>query len=334
MNFRELDRTWIVAEIGANHEGDFEIAKDLVRMAAQAGADAVKFQTYAACRYISAAQPERRNAAAGRELSSEQFREIADFASECGLTFFSTPLSLEDTDGLDGFVSLFKVASGEITWLDLIRHIASKGKPMIVSTGGATVEEIGAAVDAVLSVRPDASDLGHLMLMHCVMAYPAPDDSANLANIAMLGREFGLPVGYSDHTLGIKACELAVTAGAVSLEKHFTYRKENQTFRDHQLSADPAEMKALVAAVRNAERLRGGAERRLQPAEAEILDTMRRSVAAAVDIPAAVPIKREWLTALRPMWGVPAENIDTVIGRMPARAIAAGELIREEDLTS
>ncbi len=205
---------------------------------------------------------------------------------------------------------------------------------MIISTGGALLDEIRAAVNTVLEVRPDAGEKGQLMLMHCVMAYPVPPESANLRNIQMLQGEFDLPVGYSDHTLGNAACELAIGAGAVAIEKHFTYRKENQEFRDHQLSANPQEMAELVNAIRHAEVLLGRNERRRQPAEEEIFDTMRRSVAAAIDIPAGEAIKKEWLTGLRPLWGIPIEEIDRVPGRKSIREIRAGELISEDDLAS
>lgn len=334
MNFRKLDRIWIAAEIGANHEGDLSVAEELVRKAAAAGADSVKFQNYAAERYVSSVQQERQNGARGRALEPDQFRRLAEVAKECGVTFFSTPLAPEDADLVDDFTPIFKVASGEITWTDHIRHLAGKNKPMIISTGGALLDEIRAAVDAVLEVRPDAGDQGQLMLMHCVMAYPVPPESANLRNIGMLQAEFGLPVGYSDHTLGNTTCELAIGAGAVAIEKHFTYRKENQEFRDHQLSADPQDMAELVKAIRHAEVLLGRTDRSRQPAEEEIFDTMRRSVAAAVDIPADEVIQKEWLTGLRPLWGVPIEDIDTVVGKKANRAIPTGDLISKDDLGS
>jgi sialic acid synthase SpsE len=235
-------------------------------------------------------------------------------------------------DFLDEIAPIFKVASGEITWLELIRRIAATGKPMVVSTGLALESEIEAAVEAVLSVRPAARADGSLMLMHCVTAYPTPEAQANLANIRWLRDRFDLPVGYSDHTLGIKACELAVAAGAVALEKHFTYRKENQAFRDHQLSADPVDLAALVAAVRQAEVLVGRYGRERGEAELANLDSARRSVAVRVDLDTGAELKLEHLTALRPRWGIPIEQSARVLGRRLGRAVAAGEIIREEDL--
>ena len=332
MNFRKLDRTWIVAEIGVNHEGNEDIAHNLIRAAAKAGADAVKFQTYVPEDFISKVQPERVEAVRGRALPHEAFRRLAKTAAESNITFFSTPLGLSDVDFLDGFAPIFKVASGEMTWIGLIERIARTGKPVVISTGLALEHEIKAAIDAVLAIRPSAREDGSLMLMHCVSAYPAPAPQAHLANIRWLIDSFELPVGYSDHTLGIKGCELAVAAGAVALEKHFTYRKENQTFRDHHLSADPADLTALVKAVREAEVYLGRYARERGAAEMENFKPARRSVAARVDIPAGAPVKAEWLTGLRPLWGIPVEESGRVVGRKLTRHVAAGDIIKDDDL--
>ena len=332
MDFRKLERSWIVAEIGVNHEGNSGVAADLIREAAKCGVDAVKFQTFRTEHYVSTVQPERRERARGFQLPYEAFRGLAKVAQECGVTFFSTPLHVEDVDFLDEIAPVFKVSSGDLTHLSLIRHIATKAKPIIISTGLGTREEIQAAIQAVLAVWPDAADKGGLVLLHCVAAYPTPAEEANLGNIAWLRETFGLPVGYSDHTLGIKACELAAACGAVVLEKHFTYRKENQAFHDHALSADPEDMRELVAAVRQAEICLGGRDRKRAKSEEKMLLHMRRSVGAAVDIPEGVPVLREWLTYLRPAWGLPPEKLDTVVGKPLRRAVPAGDLIRAEDL--
>ncbi len=332
VDFRNLGRTWIVAEVGVNHEGDPELAAELIRIAAQCGVDAVKFQTFRAEHYVSSVQPERLERARKFQLDYETFGRLARIARESGVLFFSTPLHADDVDFLTEIVPMFKVSSGDLTHLSLIRHVATKGKPIIISTGMGTKEEIQKAVDTVLEVRPEASNDGELMLLHCVAAYPTPAEEANLASIGWLKETFALPVGYSDHTLGIKACELAVAAGAVLVEKHFTYRKENQSFHDHKLSADPEDMRQLVAAVRQAEIYLGKPERRRGPSEERMLLHMRRSIGAAVDIPADKPVQREWLTYLRPAWGLPEKEFDRVVGKRLRRYISAGDLIRAEDL--
>ncbi|MFH0809606.1 MAG: N-acetylneuraminate synthase family protein [Pseudomonadota bacterium] len=332
MNWRELESTFIVAEIGVNHEGDLDTARDLVRKAARAGADAVKFQTYTPERYVSTEQPERLERIRRFQLSQQNFRDLATLAVDLGLVFFSTPLHPRDADFLNDIQPIFKISSGDLTFHELLAHVAAKGKPMILSTGLASEGEIRAAVEVLCAARPELADNGQLMLMHCVAAYPTPEKDANLRNIAWLKGTFGLPVGYSDHTLGTKACELAVAAGAVAVEKHFTYRKEEQAFHDHAISADPADLTRLVAAVRRAEVLLGSPVRGPVPAEESYRQNLRRSVAASVDIPAGIPVDRGWLTFLRPAWGLPPERANEIAGRRLKRDIPAGTLIREEDL--
>jgi N,N'-diacetyllegionaminate synthase len=333
MNWRELESTFIVAELGVNHEGDLDTARDLVRKASQAGADAVKLQTYTPECYIAADQPERLARARRFDLGREGFRELAYLAAGLGLLFFSTPLHPKDADFLNEIQPIFKISSGDLTYHELLAHVAAKGKPMILSTGLASEAEIRAAVEVLYAIRPEFAHNGQLMLMHCVAAYPTPEKDANLRNIVWLEKTFGLPVGYSDHTLDIKACELAVAVGAVAIEKHFTYRKEAQAFHDHAISADPDDLTRLVAAVRRAEILLGSPVRGRVPAEEAFRENLRRSLAAAVNIPAGVPVERNWLTFLRPAWGLPPERADEIAGRSLKRSIPAGTLIREEDLT-
>jgi len=332
VNFNQLERTFIVAEIGVNHEGDEAVAADLIRKAAKAGADAVKFQTYEPRTYVSTEQPERFERVRRFCLSHAAFERLADVARAAGVVFFSTPLGLSDVDFLDGIAPIFKISSGDLTFLELIGHVARKGKPLILSTGLGTEAEVAAAVDTVLGVRPAARHDGSVLLMHCVAAYPTEARDANIRNMHWLSERFGLPVGYSDHTLGIKACELAVAAGALAIEKHFTYRKEDQVFHDHKLSADPADLAALVKAVREAEVYLGRAERQRSADEIKLEAHMRRSLAAAVDIPAGEPVKKEWITWVRPAWGLRPDQMGELIGSRLKRAIAPGQLIRAEDI--
>ena len=333
MDFRTLDRTWIAAEIGVNHEGDEAVAIDLINKAAHAGADAVKFQTFEIEHYISTEQPERYQRTKGFQLSRDAFRRLKAAADAAGVLFFSTPLSFHDVAFLDEIAPIFKVSSGDLTFLDLIEAIAATNKPMIVSTGLGSHDEIAAAVDRILSVRPSARDDGSLMLMHCVSVYPTDANNANLRNIQWLKDAFGVPVGYSDHTLGTKACELAVAAGAVALEKHFTYRKEDQAFHDHRLSADPDDLVALVAMVRQAERHLGNYERRPLEAEINNADNMRRSIGTIRDVAQGEVLSADDLTWLRPAWGLGPDAMDAMVGRSVARSIPAGHLVREEDLS-
>jgi sialic acid synthase SpsE len=213
----------------------------------------------------------------------------------------------------------------------LIRDIARRGLPMIVSTGLGTKEEIAAAVATIERERPGIRAEGGLLLMHCIAAYPAPREDANLRNISWLKDNFGYPVGYSDHTFGIKTCELAVAAGAVALEKHFTYRREGQDFHDHKLSAEPAELKQMIEAVREAELLLGRYERHLGAAELANLTNMRRSLGAARDLSPGMELAEPDIELLRPQWAFRPDQISGVVGRKLARTVAAGDLFKEED---
>lgn len=332
MNFNNLRNTWIIAEIGVNHEGDFSVACDLIKKAAACGVDAVKFQTYQPTKYISSEQPERLQRVSRFQLSYDQFSELSELAKQCGVVFFSTPLHPEDADFLDGIAPIFKISSGDITHLELIKHVARKNKPTIISTGAGSPEEVVAAVEAFISEQPNGATNGNLMLMHCVAAYPAPVDAVNLRNMHWLQKQFGVPVGYSDHTLGQKTCELAVAAGAVAIEKHFTYRKEDQDFHDHRLSADPSDMSELVAAIRHAELLLGNEVRERSEDESNVMANLRRSLAVSVDLPEGAVLGEEFVTYLRPAWGLGPEQYSEVIGRKLTRALRAGSLIRPEDL--
>lgn len=235
---RDLEaETAVVAEIGANHEGDEDKAHELIHRAAECGVDAVKFQTFTARRFA---------------LPYDAFLRLGETADSCNVQFFSTPITVEDARAIDALVDVWKVASAELTHFDLLSFMADTQKPVILSTGGSSEDEIGHALDALLGTE--------VVLLHCVPRYPTKPEDANLAQMEWLFEKFGRQVGYSDHTMGLDACKLAVGMGAVLLEKHFTDDKARE-FRDHHLSADPAEMKELVRFVRAVPVLQGEFER-------------------------------------------------------------------------
>jgi len=292
----------------------------------------VKFQTYQTEQYVSTVQSERRERVKKFQLDYTVFEELARVANENNVTFFSTPLDQDSVDFLNKIVPLFKISSGDLTDIPLIRHIAQRNKPIIMSTGLGMYEEIRCAVDVIVEIRPDIIEKGELLLMHCVAAYPVPEDEVNLRTITWLRETFHCPVGHSDHSLGIKDCELAVAQGARVIEKHFTYRKENQTFHDHAVSADPNDMKELVQIIRATELMLGETVKMRSRSEDKNLLHMRRSVGAAVDIAAHTPIKEEWMTYLRPAWGLAPDQSASLIGKSLKRDIPAGDLIREDDI--
>lgn len=330
--FSELEKTFIIAEIGVNHEGDVACAKNMIKLAAECGVDAVKFQTYKAEQYVSIAQQERRERVERFQLTKDEFKELSEYAKNQNVIFFSTPLHADDVEFLNEIVPLIKISSGDLTHLELIKAAAEKNKPMIISTGMGSKEEVAAAVNAVLSVRPDIIEKQELMLMHCVAAYPTPNEQVNLRNISWLKDTFKVPVGYSDHTLGTKACELSIAVGAIAIEKHFTYRKEDQAFHDHHISADPADMRQLVDTIRETEILLGNYNRTLQPGEEPGIKHLRRSLAVNRDIKAGEKLSESDITWLRPAWGLLPEDKNKVLGKALNRDIAAGDIIYDKDL--
>ena len=243
----------IVAEIGNNHEGSFELAADMVRRAAQCGVGAVKFQTVRAGQLVRRSEKARFDRLTQFELSERQFATLSELTRELGLLFISTPLSLDAAAFLGPLVDAYKIASGDNDFFPLIEKVARSGKPVVVSTGVSDVSQIDATVQFLRDQWKEGGTSGELGLLHCVSSYPTPPEQANLRSIPFLAERFGCTVGYSDHTLGTEAAVLAVAAGARILEKHFTLDKHQSDFRDHQLSADPAEMDELVRRIRQAE---------------------------------------------------------------------------------
>ncbi len=319
-------RVFVIAEIGANHEGRVEAAIRMIDAAARCGVDAVKFQTYRADTIVSPAQADRWRHFKRLELREEDFLALSAHAGRRGVVFLSTPFDAVSVDFLSPLVPAFKVASGDLTAHPLLTRIATKGKPILLSTGMATLEEIRDAVQVIERGHP-AGASAPITLLHCVSAYPTPDDHANLCAIPHLREHLGRTVGYSDHTLGIEACLAAVALGARVIEKHFTLDKTRTTLRDHQLSADPADMAALVSGVRRIETMRGDGAKGTLSCETENRVSMRRSLAAAVDIAEGQTIARDMLTVLRPGTGLAPSELEAVVGLRAARSIHAGELL-------
>jgi N,N'-diacetyllegionaminate synthase len=323
-------RVLIVAEIGNNHEGDLDRARKMIREAAATGADAVKFQTIVPERLVSSDQAERLAQLRSFALTRQQFEALAAEAAGAGVLFLSTPFDLDAVEWLDALVPAYKVASGDNDFFPLFDRVAGTGKPVMVSLGfGGHVHAADIVARFRSAWRRHGIDSGELALLHCVAAYPTADEQAGLGAIRQL-LELGVTVGYSDHTLGIKAAELAVAAGARIVEKHFTLDKAQSSFRDHQLSADPAEMRALVAAVRRAERMCGLP---IEPATAvSAAIAARRSIAAARDLPVGTAIESGDLTWVRPGQGFRPGEEGRVVGKRVRTAIASGRLIRPDDL--
>lgn len=331
-DFSELGRVIVVAEIGVNHEGDFTVAKELIKQAKAAGADAVKFQTFTRTGYVARNQKERFERAQRFCLSFAQFKRLASFANENGLLFFSTPLDFDSVDFLDQICPIFKISSGDLTNRFLVRKIASKRKPIILSTGLSTVMQIKACLSVIRKECPGLLRKKQVMLMHCVSFYPVAPEDANLLSIPFLREVFRLPVGYSDHTMGTLACEAAVVLGARAIEKHFTYKKENQAFHDHCLSADPQDLRSLVQNIRKIELLLGKKGKQITKGERSIAANMQRSLGARRRLKKGQVISRGDITFLRPATGILLDDFEKIIGMKVSRDIREGELLGYSDI--
>lgn len=327
------ERVFVVAEIGNNHEGDPAVATALIDAAADAGADAAKLQAFQASRFVRPADAARLEQLGRFELTRDQYAALAEHARSRGLAFVCTPLDLDTAAFLAPLVDAVKIASGDNDWPALLERAADMRKPAIVSTGMSdwgTIRSAHATMTArwrALGVDPG------LALLHCVSAYPAPDEEARLATLPALAREFpDAVVGYSDHTLGIEACVAAVAAGARVLEKHVTLRHDFSAFRDHQLSAEPAELAELVRRVRAAEALIGAPRDGVLRVEQPVAAVARRSLVAASDLAAGTELGDAHLAALRPADGLPPGHAPELIGRRLRRDVAYGEPIRSDDV--
>ena len=331
---------FIIAEAGVNHNGDLELAKRLVDVAADAGADAVKFQTLYADRLVSPEAPkaayqlettgeEESQAEMIRklELPPEAFGALQAYCAERDITFISTPFDHQSIDLLDDLgVPAFKSPSGETVNLPYLRHLAMKGKPIILSTGMSYLSEVERAIR---TIRQTGND--QLVVLHCVSNYPASPIDVNLKAMGTMSQAFDVPVGFSDHTLGIEVPLAAVALGACVIEKHFTLDR-NMTGPDHRASLEPDELRALVTGIRSVEQALGNGIKAPAESEENTRSMARRSLYAARNIAAGTALGEDDLIALRPPGGIPPDQLDLVVGRGLRRTLAAGTALSWEDL--
>jgi N,N'-diacetyllegionaminate synthase len=317
----------IVAEIGNNHEGSFALAEEMIGRAAESGVHAVKFQTYVPEQYVSNRDADRLARLRRFALTTAQFRSLAELAKKLGVLFFSTPFDLDSAEALNGFSPVFKIASGDNTFLPLIEKVATFKKPIMLSCGLADLSEITTATDAINEIWRRESYLGEVALLHCVSSYPTSPAEANLGAIKTLFKRFGGTIGYSDHTLGIEASIFSVALGARIIEKHFTTDKQYSDFRDHQISADPSEMRELVEKVKLAQVLVGDGLKNAQPSEEANRVMLRRSIAAKYPLDKGTVLRWEHLSWVRPGSGLPPGAEDQLIGRRLKAAVSVGELL-------
>ncbi|MFJ3044301.1 N-acetylneuraminate synthase [Herbaspirillum chlorophenolicum] len=330
-------KTLIIAEAGVNHNGDIGMAKRLIEVAAAAGADMVKFQTFSADRLATREAPkaEYQNRATDEsesqyamlkrlELSPEMHDTLIEHCRQHGISFFSTGFDVQSVDFLLGLgVQDIKIPSGEITNLPYLRHIGRLNRRTFLSTGMSTLGEIEAAIEAL-----EAAGTGRerITVLHCNTEYPTPMEDVNLRAMQSIGQALGVAVGYSDHTPGIEVAIAATALGASVIEKHFTLDR-NLPGPDHGASLEPAELAAMVAAIRNIERALGSGVKRPSASELKNRPIARKSLVAAVDIRAGELYTPENVAVMRPGSGISPMRWDEVMGRQAPRDFSASEVI-------
>jgi N,N'-diacetyllegionaminate synthase len=345
---KSINRTFIIAEAGVNHNGDPQLALELVDTAARCGADAVKFQTFSADKLVTPgaekAEYQKRETGDGNqhamlkalEISESLHRDLVVRCAQVGIEFMSTPFDEEAADFLLSLgMKRIKVPSGEITNEPFLAFLAAKGVPLIISTGMATMDEIRRAVSIIESVRVAAgfaeplADM--LTILHCTSNYPATCGDVNLRAMQSIGRDTGIPVGYSDHTLGLAVSTAAVALGAVVIEKHFTLDR-SMSGPDHKASLSPEDLTALVGQIRDVELALGSSTKHPTVSELPVRALVRRSVTAARAVSAGTVLAAADLVLLRPGTGITPAELSTVIGKRAARDLQAGTTLQWSDL--
>ncbi|WP_061215970.1 N-acetylneuraminate synthase [Leptospira santarosai] len=331
-------KTLIIAEAGVNHNGDLELARKLIDVAANAGADIVKFQTFEAERLVtkSAKKADYQNSATGNaaesqyemlkklELSKENHEKLIQHCKQTGIEFLSTAFDLQSLAFLEQLnLSRYKIPSGEITNLPYLQKIGSSGKPIILSTGMSTLGEIESAL---LVLETTGAKRNEITVLHCNTEYPTPYSDVNLSAMKSIADAFKIKVGYSDHTSGIEVSVAAVALGASVIEKHFTLDR-SLPGPDHKASLEPNELKTMVRSIRNVELSLGDGIKKPSNSELKNISIARKSIVAASSIKAGEIFTRENLTTKRPGDGISPMRFDEVIGLKAKRDFFEDELI-------
>lgn len=333
-----MDNIFIIAEAGINHNGDFDNAVKMVELAAIAGADAVKFQTFKAKQLMIPNAPKAQyqqqaigdeesmlDMACRLELSYPEFLELHSHCRDRGIEFLSTPFDFESITFLaDLGLETFKIPSGEVTNLPHLRKIGALNRNVILSTGMADMLEIKQALEVIIGA---GTDKDKITILHCNTDYPTPMEDVNLSAMLSIKKALGVKVGYSDHTLGIEIPVAVAALGASVIEKHFTLDK-SMPGPDHRASLSPEELKEMVKAVRNIEKALGDGVKRTSPSEAKNMYVARRSIVAARDINKGEIFSEENISAKRPSTGMSPMLWDSVIGMVASRDFKKDSFIK------
>lgn len=328
---------FFIAEIGGNHEGDFEYAKRLTDLAIQSGADAVKFQFYTGDSLVSKLESADGNAHFKKfELSNQQNLDLIKMVDEGGAKPMASVWSEEMLSWANPRLPLHKVGSGDLTCYPMLALLAKTNKPIILSTGLSTMKEVANAVSYIEKCNPTYISERKLALLQCTSAYPTSDADANIGAMLALKSEFGLPVGYSDHTLGSDAIEAAVALGAEVIEKHFTDTRKGKTFRDHLIALTRDEVQESLRKMSRISQFKGDGSKRLTDAERQAGHhiSFRRGLYLSRDILVGEKICSGDLRVLRPMHGICASEFDDMIGKTIVRDVSEGHALQQEDISN
>lgn len=306
----------LIAEIGGNHEGDFAYAKALTALAIGAEVDFVKFQLYSGDTLVSQVESPTRNQHFKKfELSQAQYIELAKLCQASGVGFMASVWDPDYFQWIDPYMPIYKIGSGDMTAYPVLKATAQLQKPIILSTGLSTLQEVLEAVRYLQDQDERYRDPDYLSILQCTSMYPIPASAAHLSVMQSYQALTGLPVGYSDHTEGSKALEIAVAMGAQILEFHFTDSREGKSFRDHKVSLTQAEVLQLIKDIKVIDALKGDSLKRPLAVEGDHVVTFRRSVYPRTDLAAGTMIKAEDLICLRPNTGIDAREFDQVVGK-------------------
>ena len=323
--------TFIIAEIGMNHNGDVELGKKIIKAAVECGCDAAKFQIFTAEKLVTndaetygnedGHLPKYQQAMYKKhELSKSQWIELKKYCDELGIIFFASAWDEENVDLLEEIGgAMIKFGAADITHLPLLEYAAQKRKPIIISTGMSTIEETDEAIKTITAHTDD------IVILHCVSAYPAKAEDANLRSMLSL-KKYGFPIGFSDHTPGILADTVAVALGANVIEKHFTIDKKIPGI-DHHLSLNPEEMKRMVDEIRQVEKMLGSSEKIVTESEKETRMMARRSIISNCYIPKGVILTKEMIVIKRPGYGIHPREYNKIIGKRACQDIKADTLL-------
>ena len=332
---------YIIAEVGSNHNGDMDLCGKLIDAAAECGANAVKFQSWTDKSLIAEEEYERnttysdkkkhfgslREMVTAYQLTSDQHLQAHARCVRKGIDFCSTPFSPEEADLLESLnVPFFKIASMDVVHLPLLRYVARKKRPVVISTGMATLGEVEQAVDAV---RAEGND--QIVLLHCISIYPPEYETIHLRNIEMLQRAFECPVGFSDHTLGTAIPLAAIAIGACIIEKHFTLDQDMEGW-DHAISANPEQMRTIVKEGQNIFAALGSTRRTVSEAEMEKRKKFRRSLVARRALERGHVLSESDFDAKRPGTGVSPDQLHYIVGRTLASDLAQDQVLRWSNL--